>query len=167
MHKSRLPAAIAAFLLGAMVAAPALAQDMNATVIVPDAPGGARFAGCYSVAQRLYGPYRMEFCLEQRGSYRVTGGGVTCNGRLDWSARGRDIDIDLSRSSCGNGVAWSADSMTCQGSGLFGKGVAGAIGDALAKVIVPNVPTISALRCTYYPAVRGEKPTDITARRVS
>jgi hypothetical protein len=146
---------------------PAVAQDMNATVIVPDAPGGARFSGCYNVAQRLYGPYRMTFCLEQRGSYTVTGGGVTCNGRLNWNASGRNIDIDLSRTSCGNGVAWSADSMTCQGTSLFGKGVAGAIGGVLAKVIVPNVPTLSGLSCTYYPDARGERPTDITARRVS
>lgn len=148
-------------------ALPAFAQDMNATVIVPDAPGGARFTGCYSVAQRLYGPYRMNFCLEQRGTYTVTGGGVTCNGRLNWSASGRNIEVDLSRTSCGNGVAWTADSMTCQGTTLFGKGVAGAIGNALAKVIVPNVPTLSGLSCTYYPNARGERPTDITARRVS
>ncbi|MEI9900656.1 MAG: hypothetical protein WDN31_11640 [Hyphomicrobium sp.] len=147
---------------------PAAAQDMNATVIVPDAPGGARFTVCYNVAQRLYGPYRMEFCLDQRGTYTVTGRGVTCNGRLDWSARGRTIEIDLRRTSCGNGVAWSADSMSCQGASLFGKGgVAGAIGGALAKVIVPGIPTLSSLNCTYYPAVRNEAPTTITARRVS
>lgn len=108
---------------------PAAAQDMNATVIVPDAPGGARFAGCYSVAQRLY----MEFCLDQRGTYTVTGGGVTCNGRLDWSARGRDVNVDLRRTACGKGVAWSADSMTCRGTSLFGKGKGAAIGEVLDR----------------------------------
>jgi hypothetical protein len=113
------PIAVAALALALSLAPvaslPAVAQDMNATVIVPDAPGGARFTGCYSVSQRLYGPYSMDFCLEQRGSYTVRGGGVVCNGRLDWSASGRNIDIDLRKSSCGNGVAWSADSMVCQG----------------------------------------------------
>lgn len=142
-------------------------DDMSAMIIVPDAPGGARFSGCYTVSQRLYGPYRMDFCLEQRGTYTVKGGGVTCNGKLNWDANGKFIDIDLKRTPCGNGVAWSADSMTCTGSGLFGKGIGGAIGKALAQVIVPNIPTISKLSCTYYPSVKGEQPTKITANRVS
>jgi hypothetical protein len=163
--------AIAAFALALSLAPlttlPAAAQDMNATVIVPDAPGGARFTGCYSIAQRLYGPYRMDFCLEQRGSYNVRGGGVVCDGRLDWSASGRNINIDLRKSSCGNGVAWSADSMVCQGTTLFGGGIKGAIGNALAKVIVPNVPTLTGLSCTYYPDARGKSPTQITARRTN
>ena len=153
---------------GAVPAIPAIAQDMNATIIVPDAPGGARFTGCYNVAQRLYGPYRMTFCLEQRGSYTVTGGGVTCNGRLNWSASGRTIEVDLSRTSCGNGVAWTADSMSCQGTGLFpGSGAGSIIGNAVAKVIAPNMPTINGLSCTYYPNARGEQRTQITARRMS
>jgi hypothetical protein len=149
---------------------PAMAQDgdMNAMIIVPDAPGGARFTGCYSVNQRLYGPYSMNFCLQQRGTYTVKGGGVTCNGKLNWDANGKYIDIDLSRTSCGNGVAWSADSMNCTGSGLFGgKGIGAAIGQALAKVIVPGIPTISKLSCTYYPNAKGQQPTNITANRVS
>jgi hypothetical protein len=157
-----------ALVVGMAPALPAIAQDMNATIIVPDAPGGARFTGCYTVSQRLYGPYKMDFCLQQRGTYTVRGGGVTCNGRLNWNAAGRTIDIDLTRTSCGNGVAWSADSMSCTGQGLFGgKGVGSAIGNALAKVIVPDLPSVQSLNCTYYPNVRGERPTQITARRAS
>ena len=153
---------------GLAPAMPAMAQDMNATIIVPDAPGGARFTGCYSVSQRLFGPYRMNFCLEQRGSYTVTGGGVACNGRLNWSARGRTIEVDLTRSTCGNGVAWTADSMSCQGTGLFsGSGVGSAIGNAVAKVIAPSIPTINGLNCTYYPNARGAQPTQISARRIN
>jgi len=152
----------------ALSVVPAMAQDMNATIIVPDAPGGARFTGCYSVSQRLYGPYRMSFCLEQRGSYTVSGGGVTCNGRLNWSASGRTIEIDLTRTSCGNGVAWTADTMSCQGTGLFnGPGIGSAIGNAVAKVIAPSIPSINGLNCTYYPNARGEQPTQISARRTS
>ncbi len=151
----------------APTAMPVVAQDMNVTVIAPDAPGGARFTGCYNVAQRLYGPYRMTFCLEQRGTYTVTGGGVTCNGRLNWSASGREIYVDLSSTPCGNGVRWTADSMTCQGTSLFGSGVRGAIGNAIANVIAPNIPTLSGLSCTYYPDARGQRPTAITARRTN
>ncbi|MGV3492003.1 MAG: hypothetical protein ACO1OG_11845 [Devosia sp.] len=165
---AKIAVACLAMALGGATALPVAAQDMNVTVIVPDAPGGARFTGCYTVNQRLYGPYRMSFCLEQRGTYTVRGGGVTCNGRLDWDVSGRTIEVDLRRTSCGNGVAWSADSMSCTGTSLFGgKGIGAAIGQALAKVIVPNVPTIRGLSCTYYPDARGEKPTKITADRTS
>jgi hypothetical protein len=126
-------------------------QEPGARVIVPDLPGGAAFSGCYRVSQRLYGPYRMTFCLTQRGTYQVTGGGVTCNGRLDWRASGRDISVQLRRSSCGNGVAWSADRMNCRGSGLLGT--------------ILGIPALAGLRCTYTPGVRGERPMNITARR--
>ncbi len=106
----------------------------------------------------------MDFCLQQLGAYTVKGGGVTCNGRLSWAAKGKYIDIDLSRTSCGNSVAWSADLMNCTGSSLFGgKG----IGEALARMIVPRIPTISKLNCTYYPNAKGQQPTSIIANRVS
>ncbi|MDB5536020.1 MAG: hypothetical protein JWQ65_895 [Devosia sp.] len=68
--------------------APVMAQDANTRVIVPDVPGGALLAGCYRVTERLYGPYRMDFCLEQRGTYTVTGGGVRCNGASTGLLRG-------------------------------------------------------------------------------
>ncbi|MDC9826141.1 hypothetical protein PRN20_20600 [Devosia sp. ZB163] len=138
--------------------APVYAQDMSTRVIVPDAPGGALFSGCYRVQQRLYGPYRMDFCLEQRGTYTVRGGGVRCDGRLTWSARGRDINIQLRRTPCGNGVAWSGDTMTCRGGNLLPA--------FLARIIVPDVPVLQTLRCTYTPSVRTEKPVQITARRI-
>ncbi len=137
---------------------PAFAEDINTRVIVPDAPGGALFAGCYQVQQHLYGPYRMTFCLEQRGTYTVRGGGVRCDGRLNWSASGRDINVNLRRTSCGNGVAWSADRMTCRGGALLPA--------FLARIIVPDLPVLQVLRCTYTPSVKKEKPVQISARRV-
>ena len=149
---------VAGLLLILTVLTPTYAQDMNTRVIVPDVPGGALFTGCYHVQQRLYGPYRMTFCLEQRGTYTVRGGGVRCDGRLNWSAKGRDINIQLKRTSCGNGVAWSADHMTCRGGGLLPA--------FLARIIVPDLPVLQTLRCTYTPSVSHERPTQITARRV-
>jgi hypothetical protein len=138
---------------------PTLAQDVNTRVIVPDAPGGALFAGCYQVQQRLYGPYRMTFCLEQRGTYTVRGGGVRCDGRLTWSASGRDININLRRTPCGNGVAWSADRLRCRGGSLLPA--------FLSRIIVPDLPVLQTLRCTYTPSVSSEDPTTITARRTN
>ena len=151
-------ALIAIALAAGGLVAPVMAQA-DARIIVPDVPGGALLTGCYRVSERLYGPYRMEFCLEQRGNYTVTGGGVRCNGRLDWSARGRDLSINLRRTSCGNGVAWSADRMSCRGTGLFA--------GILARIIVPDLPVLGALRCTYTPSVGGTRPVTIVARRIN
>ena len=136
---------------------PTFAQDMSAKVIVPDAPGGALFGGCYEVQQRLFGSYRMSFCLVQRGTYSIRGSRVRCDGRLDWSVRGRDINIQLRRTSCGGGVAWSADRMTCRGGNMLPA--------FLARLIAPNLPVLQTLRCTYTPSVRREAPFQITARR--
>lgn len=154
----RLAGLIAGLLAILALSGPVYAQGASTRVIVPDAPGGALFTGCYRVQQRLYGPYRMDFCLEQRGTYTVRGGGVRCDGGLNWSAKGRDINIDLRRTSCGNGVAWSADRMTCRGAGLLPA--------FLARIIVPDFPVLQTLRCTYTPSVKTEKPVQITARRI-
>lgn len=137
----------------------ASAQDANARVVVPDVPGGADFAGCYRVQGPLYGPYTMTFCLKQRGTYSVTGGGIRCEGRLNWSSDGRRIDIQLRRTSCGNGVAWSADRLRCTPGGIFG--------GVVPFVVVPDVPILQTLRCTYDPDAPGYKTTRITARRIS
>ncbi|HTM76159.1 MAG TPA: hypothetical protein VL133_00810 [Devosia sp.] len=149
---------VTAFAAGGM-AVPAMAQDANTRVVIPDVPGGALLAGCYRITQRIYGPYRMDFCLEQRGTYAVTGGNIRCNGRLDWAARGRDVSINLRRTSCGNGVAWSADRMTCRGTGLFA--------GILARIFTPGLPVLGGLRCTYTPVAGNQRPITIIARRIN
>ena len=139
----------------------AMAEDISTRVVVPDAPGGALVAGCYRVPERIYKSYHFTFCLEQRGTYQVTGAGVYCNGRLNWSGKGSTVSVQLQRTSCGNGVAWSADSMTCRPNGLFA--------GVLPKVIVPgfpNLPSLGGLRCDYRPAHgSGERPIRFVARR--
>jgi hypothetical protein len=142
----------------------ALAQDFETRVIVPDAPGGAKFSGCYRANEQLYGPYNFSFCLEQRGGYRVRGGGVTCEGKLNWWVTNkRDIHVKIDRARCGNGVAWAEAKMRCRGTTLL----KGPVGKAISKVIVPDYPTITGLRCTYNPSVKGERSRDFNARRVS
>jgi hypothetical protein len=136
-------------------------DDISTRVIVPDAPGGALVAGCYRVPDRIYKSYHLSFCLQQRGTYEVTGGGVLCRGRLNWSGKGSTVSVRLQRTSCGNGKAWSADTMTCRPNGLF-SGV-------LPRVIVPNLPnlpSLGGLRCDYRPARgSGERPISFIARR--
>jgi hypothetical protein len=137
-------------------AAPAFAaQDIETRVIVPDAPGGARFNGCWRATQDLFGPYRLTFCLERRGTYRIRGD-IRCDGTLNWDVSGRDIRVRLHRTSCGRGVAWERATMTCRGTSI--RGTLGRIARAL-------VPELAELRCTYHPTVRGWRDRTFNARR--
>jgi hypothetical protein len=150
---------IALLLVAALTfAAPVSAeQDIGARVIVPDAPGGARFSGCYRATEDLFGPYRLTFCLERQGTYRVRGG-ARCDGTLNWDVSGRDIRVRIHRTSCGHGVAWARATMTCRGTTLL----RGTIGRIIERVLVPE---LSGLRCTYHPTVRGWRDTTFNARR--
>jgi hypothetical protein len=148
---------------GSIGAAYAAGEGPSTRVVVPDKPGGGGgigLGGCYRVAERLYGPYTMSFCLSSK-SYKVSGGGLSCNGSLNWSSSGRNISIKLRRSTCGRGQAWSADSMSCT--------VVGFLGAVLPKVIVPDrpgMPGFGDLNCTYTPSEHGYRPTRIRANRV-
>jgi hypothetical protein len=153
-------ALLSALVFGLAGATLAAAQDANTRVIVPEAPGGALVAGCYRPTGNIYGSYRFEFCLERRGTYKVTGRGANCNGRLDWSVSKAGIAVQLQRASCGNGQAWTGDSMTCRPNGILGA--------ILGKVLRPDDKVVlGGLRCDYRP-VRGsgERPINFVARRV-
>lgn len=130
--------------------APTMAQEPF--VIVPDHPGGVPINGCYRANQTLFGPYQFNFCLTRPGSYTVRGGGVRCDGRLNWRASGRDIHADIVRASCGGGVAWERATMDCRPAGR----ILGPIGSLF----------IQSLRCTYRPSVRFKGPRVFTARRM-
>ena len=132
----------------------ALAQDaIEPLVVVPDHPGGGvPVNGCFRATQDLFGPYRLTFCLDRRGTYQVRGGGLRCDGQLVRRVVGRDIHIDLQRTSCGRGRAWEAASMECRHTGGL-----------LLRLAIPQ---LSNLRCTYFPSVRGVGPRTFTARRL-
>lgn len=151
---SRLFAALAVAL--AIYSAPAPAQDIAPMVMVPDHPGGIRVDGCFRATRNLYGPYRLTFCLERRGTYQVRGGGARCDGRLTFRTRGRDIFVELQRASCGNRRAWEAADMECRPNG---SPLSRWAGRAL------NIPLLGGLRCTYFPSVRGERVETFTATR--
>lgn len=150
----------AAYLCLALIAS-ASAQDMDTRVIVPESPGGANFAGCYRADRDLYGPHRLTMCFERPGTYTIRGG-ARCDGSLSWRVSGRDINIDLRRTSCRGGVAWERASVTCRGTG----GLIGAVvRDALSRVLTSNLPRLRALDCTYRPTVRGERNETFRANR--
>lgn len=136
----------------------AFAQDENARVVIPDAPGGgADVAGCYRSIGVIYGKYKMDFCLKGRGTYRVIGEKLDCTGRLDWDTEGPGINIRLRRASCGNGKAWSADTAWCRPNLILGM-----IG------LITEDGHLSGLTCDYRPAEgTGVKPIVFGARRIS
>ncbi len=132
--------------------------------------GGAGYAGCYRVSHTIYGPYNFAFCLNRNkgGNYTVTGGGLNCNGGLDWydSGNGR-IDIDLYRAGCGRGTDWTGDSLSCRAPGFRPPVISGNLGplNLSVAVPVPGSSGIDQLNCTYSPATRGYSPVSVTARR--
>jgi hypothetical protein len=169
-------------LTAALAQAPQIAVPQ---VVVPQPPGQQHtsFEGCYAINQYLYGPYRMSFCLNRNGagSYRVTGGGLNCNGWVNWwERRGGSAQVNLQYSTCGHGVGWSADTMVCSaqqtqwppfqpfpgpwgGPGQYGPGPNN--NGPNARIAVPDYPSSNSLRCTYQPAVRGYQPISVIANR--
>lgn len=136
---------------------PSLGQnDMAPLVMVPDHPGGISVNGCFRANETLFGPYRLTFCFDRRGTYSVRGGGASCEGRMDWWTSGRDIFMDLARTSCGRRQAWEAASVECRPLGFLGN---------IGRVIVGDTPRIRTLRCTYHPTVPGVSRRNFTATR--
>lgn len=136
-----------------LMSVPAVSQqEIEPLVVVPEHPGGVAVNGCFRATQDLFGPYRLTFCLERRGTYQVRGGGLRCDGGLTRRVVGRDIIVDLQRSSCGRGRAWDAATMECHHTGGL-----------LRRLVVPQ---LSNLRCTYFPSVRGISPRTFMARRL-
>ncbi len=152
-----LNAIIAVLAILALSAAPATAQDKDVRVLVPDVPGGVIVSNCYRAVGEIYGRYTFDFCLKNRGTYSVRARGVRCDGRLNWDVRGARVEAQLRRTSCGGGVAWTGDSMTCRPSLVLG---------LIAGLLKQERPLLDNLICDYQP-VRGskEKPIRFVAHR--
>lgn len=164
--------AAAGILLTGYVAPASAAQQMSPMVAVP-APvpggGGAGVTGCYNVDGVMYGQYRMSFCLDRNGggNYNVRGGGLNCNGGIEWydTNNGR-VSVDLDRSFCGRGMQWTGDSMNCRVSGWSPKfGIKGGGFEANVAVPVPVPPIFKTLNCRYVPMAGGYSPINIVARK--
>lgn len=149
-----------------------LAQTPEARVVVPDAPGGAFVAGCYKADRTLYGPHWLTFCLERRGTYTVRGGGLVCDGRVNWNVSRGEVSITLRRQSCNRNLAWAEADIVCRPRGLVSALLDELLRELLGgksnkpRVVVPDRPTIGKLSCTYYPTVAGAGTREFFARRV-
>jgi len=155
MFRNLLQALLFALIAATFVASPASSQEVR--VIVPDHPGGIPVNGCFNANRPLFGPYRFSFCLERRGTYSVRGGGVRCEGQISWRTSGRDILVDIRRTSCGGGRAWEAATMDC-------RHVGGLLGRLAGRVL--DIPRLSSLRCTYHPSVPNRGTPTFTANRL-
>ena len=150
---------LTAGLMALAVTVPSLAQsEPEVRVFVPDVPGGVIVSNCYRAVGRVYGATTFEFCLKRQGNYTVRGGGLRCNGRLNWDVSGLTVNIKLRRTSCGGGVSWSADSLSCRPSLLLG---------IIAGLLKQDKPLLDNLVCDYTPAKgTGEKKMSFVAHRV-
>ncbi|MGR8929913.1 MAG: hypothetical protein ACU836_04665 [Gammaproteobacteria bacterium] len=146
-------------LSGIAFAAGENAPSKEPRVVVPNVPDGAKVTGCYDSIGVIYGKYNFDFCLKDRrkGSYRVRGDGIACNGRLDWDTSGPGINIRFQRTSCGRKVSWSADTAWCRPNLLLG-----------LFNLVNESGHLSGLTCDYKPeAGSGEEAIVFGAKLVS
>lgn len=158
--------------LAGMIAAPVAlqAEEAKTRVMVPDSPNGAYVDGCYRADRGLYGPYRLTFCLQRKGTYAIRATGVACDGRLTWRAEGRDVFIDLKRQSCHNGQAWSAGSISCRPRSLLDLILSELLDKQTdpktGRVMVPDTPQVRQMRCTYLPSVPGKPRLTFVAKHL-
>lgn len=149
-------AALAASFL--MFASQSPAAEADVRVFVPEAPGGVIVSNCYRAIGSVYGASTFEFCLKQRATYSMRGKGLRCNGRLNWQVDGIFVNATLRRTTCGNGVAWSADSLSCRPSLVLG---------IIAGLLKQDRPLLDNLVCDYTPARgTGQKKISFVAHRV-
>jgi hypothetical protein len=151
--------AIAALALAFIVlAGQSFAVEADVRVFVPDAPNGVIVSNCYRAVGSVYGASTFEFCLKQHATYSVRGKGLRCNGRLNWQVQGIFVNAKLRRTTCGNGVAWSADSLSCRPSLVLG---------IIAGLLKQDRPLLDNLVCDYTPARgTGQKKTSFVAHRI-
>jgi hypothetical protein len=140
------------FALSIAAAAPSMADSLKPRVFVPVTTNDIN--GCWTADKALYGAYNLSFCLDHgTGSYAVTGGGLVCQSDIAWHKSGSGYKFTMSRSHCGQGTDWSADSFNCSLQPVtYDNG-----GYSLKpRVAVPTVPQGGySLACNYRPAVSG------------
>ena len=170
-------------LAAANAGAPGDVPVPNIAIPVPQPMPTATFVGTWQINQQIYGPYSMSFRLNQYGggSYQVQGGGLYCNGGVNWYQSGNQAVIQLQYTNCGNGVGWSADRLVCsftntysyqqpQYDPRYGAGNVGPGDVPVPNIAIPApmpVPSANEIRCTYQPAVAGYQPISVLAYRLS
>lgn len=147
---------------------PAPYPDPDMRMPVPGPGGGVK--GCWRAKQPLYGQYRLSFCLNRGsdGGYQVNGGKLSCNGDIDWSRYGDQVDIRMNRGRCNRNTDWSRDRISCTIDAYGDASGQAALIPAQVRMPVPNGgggDVITRLSCVYRPATGPWGPTRFVAKR--
>jgi len=119
-------------------------------------PSRDGIAGCWTSDGKLYGDYRLSFCVQPFGTanYTVTGNGLYCHAALGWQETWGTYGFAMRRTACGQGMDWSPDTFSCVLKPQWNNGPVGAM------------PIQSGqLECSYRPSVWGYGPTVFSAHR--
>jgi hypothetical protein len=137
---------------------PRVAEEARPKIMVPTpTPAANEVSGCWTADRRLYG-YQLSFCVNpgDGGSYTVTGKGLHCHARLGWQQTWGGYGFAMSRTSCGHGMDWTADTFTCVLKHAWDS-------DRMGRMPVPSQG--SHLDCNYRPSVWGYQPARFSAHR--
>ena len=125
----------------------------NVMMPIPSQHG---ITGCWTSDGRLYGDYRLSFCVQRYGvaTYTISGNGLHCHAALGWQENWGSYGFAMRRTTCGEGMGWSPDTFSC---------VLRAGWDGWPIGVMPVER--ARLACNYRPSVFGYGPTSFSAHR--
>jgi len=125
----------------------------NVMMPIPSQHG---ITGCWTSDGRLYGDYRLSFCVQRYGvaTYTISGNGLHCHAALGWQENWGSYGFAMRRTTCGEGMGWSPDTFSC---------VLRAGWDGWPIGVMPVER--ARLACNYRPSVFGYGPMSFSAHR--
>jgi len=119
-------------------------------------PSQHGITGCWMSDGRLYGDYRLSFCIQPYGAatYTISGNGLHCHAALGWQENWGSYGFAMRRTTCGEGMDWSPDTFSCVLKTSWNGWPIGAMPVERAR-----------LACSYRPSVFGYGPTSFSAHR--
>ena len=148
--------------LGLATSIPANALETNVRMAQVGGPTGMMpipsrdITGCWTSDGKLYGDYRLSFCVQPYGSatYTVRGNGLYCHAALGWHESWGSYGFAMRRTACGEGMDWSPDTFSC------------VLKTGWNRPPIGAMPVQSGrLECSYRPSVWGYGPTLFSAHR--
>ena len=125
----------------------------NVMMPIPSQHG---ITGCWTSDGRLYGDYRLSFCVQRYGAatYTISGNGLHCHAALGWQENWGSYGFAMRRTTCGEGMDWGPDTFSCVLKTGWDGWPVGAMPVERAR-----------LACNYRPSVFGYGPTSFSAHR--
>jgi len=119
-------------------------------------PSQHGITGCWTSDARLYGDYRLSFCVQPYGAatYTIAGKGLYCHASLGWQENWGSYGFAMRRTTCGSGMSWSPDTFSCVLKADWNSSPIGAMPVQSGRLV-----------CNYRPSVWGYGPTAFSAHR--